>query len=46
MQPSSARTVPATITSPSTSSALAKIEPISEVCATTTSPDSKREQRR
>ena len=28
-----------TITSPSTSRALAKIEPINEVCATTTSPD-------
>ena len=39
MQPSSAWIDPATITSPSTSSALAKIEPISEVWATTTSPE-------
>ncbi len=39
MHPSSARIDPATITSPSTSSALAKIEPIREVCATTTSPE-------
>ena len=39
MQPSSAASDPATITSPSTSSALAKIEPISEVCATTISPE-------
>ena len=38
MQLSSAVIVPATITSPSTSRALAKIEPISEVCATTSSP--------
>ena len=43
MQPSFAWTDPATITSPSTSSALAKIEPIREVWATTTSPEPERE---
>src|SRR3954468_13785666 len=39
MQPAGPGGFPATITRPRTSSALAKIEPISEVCATTSSPD-------
>jgi hypothetical protein len=39
MQPSLAWSVPVMITSPSTSRALAKIDPIKEVCATTISPD-------
>ena len=38
MMPSELCRAPTTITIPSTSSALAKIEPISENCATTTSP--------
>ena len=38
MTPSSAWRAPTTITKPSTSSALAKIEPMIENCATTTSP--------
>ena len=44
MQLSSALIVPATITSPSTSRALAKIEPIKEVCATTKSAIAKSEE--
>ena len=38
MQPSSERRAPTTITSPSTSSALAKIDPMIDVCATTVCP--------
>ena len=36
--PSGAARAPTTITTPSTSSALAKIEPMIDVCATTVSP--------
>ena len=44
MIPSRARHAPVTITIPSTSSALAKIEPMTAYCATITSPGGQREQ--
>jgi hypothetical protein len=39
IRPSSATAAPVTITSPWTSSALARIEPTSELCATSSSPE-------